>query len=534
MTEVMISSSVLILILCLFRYAFKGRVSSKVLYAMWGLAALRLLLPFSILGIVFAPDGASSGSGALLPASPYSVLSLAAGVKEQAIDGTVLQPLAENVTKGYVYTAPETDSLLVKLTSVDWEPVILVIWAAGTVLLFGIMLRSYCRFAGQLRANRRLLLPEDSGKFRYPVYVAENLKSPCLFSIGGKPAIYVTKETAQDPDMLLHVRVHEEVHGRHHDLVWSALRTGLLCFYWINPLVWLAAALSKRDCELACDEGAIELLGEEERFAYGRTLVSMIGRRKSPADILDSATTMTGSSRNMKERIRILAGQKKRTALALILLVVLVMTAVWFTFSGKESRKEAAADTLESLSVQAKAWTPDQNPEADGQQYSVISSPLKEAPSAEISINGELLVPNDNYYLFFDGKEFPADCEELYRTFLSVQAYREAENGDVIRIQLDPEALGEVTVQEARVYDYWIDKEGIIKIWNRFEYMPLEDVTVEPSGISFVMPMNMAQALSSTYESDGYFRGMEAECDLSDGSTVVYYFVLHSDSAGGE
>ena len=84
------------------------------------------------------------------------------------------------------------------------------------------------------------------------------------------------------------------------------------------------------------------------------------------------------------------------------------------------------------------------------------------------------------------------------------------------------------------VYDYWIDKEGIIKIWNRFEYMPLEDVTVEPSGISFIMPMNMAQALSSTYESDGYFRGMEAECDLSDGSTVVYYFVLHSDSAGGE
>lgn len=510
MTEVMISSSVLILLLCPFRCAFKGRVSSKVLYAIWGLAALRLLLPFSILGIVFAPDGASSGSGALLPASPYSVLSLAAEVKEQAVDGTVLQPLAENVTKGYVYTAPETDSLLVKLASVDWEPVILVIWAAGTVFLFGIMLRSYCCFAGQLRANRRLLLPEDSGKFRYPVYVAENLKSPCLFSIGGKPAIYVTKETAQDPDMLLHVRVHEEVHGRHHDLGWSALRTGLLCFYWINPLVWLAAALSKRDCELACDEGAIELLGEEERFAYGRTLVSMIGRRKSPADILDPATTMTGSSRNMKERIRILAGQKKRTALALILLVVLVMTAVWFTFSGKESRKEAAADTLES------------------------SSPLKEAPSAEISINGELLVPNDNYYLFFDGKEFPADCEELYRTFLSVQAYREAENGDVIRIQLDPEALGEVTVQEARVYDYWIDKEGIIKIWNRFEYMPLEDVTVEPFGISFIMQMNMAQALSSTYEADGYFRGMEAECDLSDGSTVVYYFVLHSDSAGGE
>ena len=36
-----------------------------------------------------------------------------------------------------------------------------------------------------------------------------------------------------------------------------------------------AAVLSKRDCELACDEGALLLLGEQERIGYGKTLLSI-------------------------------------------------------------------------------------------------------------------------------------------------------------------------------------------------------------------------------------------------------------------
>ncbi|MFQ9472767.1 MAG: M56 family metallopeptidase [Oscillospiraceae bacterium] len=60
---------------------------------------------------------------------------------------------------------------------------------------------------------------------------------------------------------------------------WSALRCTALALHWYDPLVWLAVSLSKADGELACDEGAVRRLGEEERTPYGRTLVDMVAQR---------------------------------------------------------------------------------------------------------------------------------------------------------------------------------------------------------------------------------------------------------------
>ncbi|MFR5760227.1 MAG: M56 family metallopeptidase [Oscillospiraceae bacterium] len=47
---------------------------------------------------------------------------------------------------------------------------------------------------------------------------------------------------------------HELTHLRHLDPLWSFCRTAAVVAYWWNPLVWLAAIVSKRDAELACDE----------------------------------------------------------------------------------------------------------------------------------------------------------------------------------------------------------------------------------------------------------------------------------------
>ena len=111
---------------------------------------------------------------------------------------------------------------------------------------------------------------------------------------------------------------------------------------------------------------------------------------------------------------------------------------------------------------------------------------------------------------------------------MDMQAYRKAGKGDRIKVELDEEKLNGTTIKNARVYDYWIDKEGVIKTWNRFNYLPLENVQIEENSVSFEMGMNMAQSLSSTYDPEGFYRGMAVECDLSDGNTAVYYFVLHT------
>ena len=48
--------------------------------------------------------------------------------------------------------------------------------------------------------------------------------------------------------------------------------------HWINPLVWLAAYLSREDAELACDSRVTGHLPDMERLAYAHALAGAAGR----------------------------------------------------------------------------------------------------------------------------------------------------------------------------------------------------------------------------------------------------------------
>ena len=84
MSEIILTSSVLILVIALLRRVLRGRISSRVQYALWLLAALRLLIP-----------------GVLFPA-PVSVVGAAAELRE------VLVPAAVSPAEP---GAPNSDSL---------------------------------------------------------------------------------------------------------------------------------------------------------------------------------------------------------------------------------------------------------------------------------------------------------------------------------------------------------------------------------------------------------------------------------------
>ena len=104
----------------------------------------------------------------------------------------------------------------------------------------------------------------------------DGLPSPCLFGLF-RPAIYLTEDVVvTDEAVLRHVLVHEETHFRHGDHIWSALRGVALALHWWNPLVWLTVVLSRQDGELACDEGALKRLPQEEHAAYGRAILQAV------------------------------------------------------------------------------------------------------------------------------------------------------------------------------------------------------------------------------------------------------------------
>ena len=173
------------------------------------------------------------------------------------------------------------------------------VWYAGMAGVGAWFLFTNLRFA---RALRKARTPYRVEGCRYPVYLVSALPSPCLFGVL-RPAVYLNEKALQSPDALRFVLAHEQTHARHLDPLWSLLRGVCLTVYWFDPLVWLAAVLSREDGELACDEGTLRALGADERAAYGKTLLALVPVCDKPQNPLLGATTMTSGKRSLKERI---------------------------------------------------------------------------------------------------------------------------------------------------------------------------------------------------------------------------------------
>jgi len=213
-------------------------------------------------------------------------------------------------------------------------------WGIGALILGLWLLGINVRFARSLRRSRRRLAVK---RCPLPVYVTGAVPTPCLFG-WFRPRIYVTEEVAADETALRHSLAHELTHYRHGDHLWAVLRGLCLALHWYNPLVWLAAVLSRRDGELCCDEATVRRLGEGERTAYGRTLLAVTCQgRTNP---LLTATSMTGSGRSIKERIRLLVERPRTAAYTLAAVVLIAAVAVGCTFTGARKRDGEVQITL--------------------------------------------------------------------------------------------------------------------------------------------------------------------------------------------
>lgn len=158
-----------------------------------------------------------------------------------------------------------------------------------------------CRESGWPGGKRRM----------FRVYSVEGLPTPCLFGRG----IYVPEKLAGDQELLPYILRHEMCHYFHGDAVWGVLRMLCVCLYWYHPLVWLAAYLSRQDCELACDEAAVKSMAGRERTRYGELLLKFVPVKSSPADCFSITTAMSGSAKNLGERLKRIMGKRKNTVI---------------------------------------------------------------------------------------------------------------------------------------------------------------------------------------------------------------------------
>ena len=345
--ELLITSSLLILAVLAARALLAGRISRRMQYALWGLVLLRLLLPVSLpqsrasvlnalpqtAQVSFAGSGEIQNETLPIPVDTEAQT----GTAETVITGEMQAGLAE-ITNNAA-SAPQHPEW-----SLNPAALLPVVWAAGALLTGGAMLWANLRFSLRLRRERCLLdiTPERTGGL--PVYLCHDLASPCLHGLV-HPAIYLNPEALKSPERLEFVLAHEKAHHRHEDHLWGALRCFVLAAYWFDPLVWWAAAVSKRDCELACDEAVTASMEEDRRRDYGRCLVELIPRR-APGTALLAATSMSGTARSMRQRLKAIVTAKKprRAAIALTLAGAVLLTAC--TFTGAREKTIASADEL--------------------------------------------------------------------------------------------------------------------------------------------------------------------------------------------
>ena len=204
------------------------------------------------------------------------------------------------------------------------------VWYAGMLIVGAWFLFTNLRFA---RALRKARTPYSVEGCRYPVYLVSALPSPCLFGVL-RPAIYLNNAAAASPELLRFVLAHEQTHARHLDPLWSLLRGLCLTVYWFDPLVWLAAVLSREDGELACDEGTLRALGADERTAYGKALLSLVPVCTKPQNPLLGATTMTGGKKSLKERVTRIAENRQAKTAAVFAAVALAALVCAVSFTG--------------------------------------------------------------------------------------------------------------------------------------------------------------------------------------------------------
>ena len=243
-----ISASWLVLAVLALRLVLR-RAPKWVNVLLWGMVALRLMVPFSIESALSLIPSAETLSPEVVRFDPAPTIT--SGV--EFIDNAVNPSLSESFA-----AAP--------LASVN--PLYVWTYLAGWVWLIGLAAMLAYALVSYLRLRRRV---SASIPLRENIYVCDEVPSPFILGIV-RPRIYLP--SALDEAQRGSVLSHERAHLARRDHWWKPLGFALLAVYWFNPLLWLAYTLLCRDIELACDERVLRGMDAGQIKDYSSALLA--------------------------------------------------------------------------------------------------------------------------------------------------------------------------------------------------------------------------------------------------------------------
>lgn len=243
-----ISASWLVLAVLVLRLGSK-RSPKWMNVLLWGIVALRLVLPFSIESALSLIPSAETVRPAAVQFDPAPTITSGVSVIDNAVNPSLSEHFAAvpgmSVNPLYVWTE-----------------------IAGWVWLIGLGAMLLYALVSCLRLRRRVSV---SLPIQENIYLCDAISSPFILGIV-KPRIYLP--SGLDEVQRQNVLAHERAHLARYDHWWKPLGFALLAVYWFNPLLWLAYALLCRDIELACDERVIRTMDASAVKTYSTVLLA--------------------------------------------------------------------------------------------------------------------------------------------------------------------------------------------------------------------------------------------------------------------
>ena len=250
-----ISASWLVLAVLVLRLVLK-RAPKWMNVLLWGIVALRLMLPFSIESALSLIPSAEMVSPAVMQFAPAPTITSGVSVIDNAVNPSLSEHFA-------VVPTASVNPLYVWTEIAGW------VWLIGLGAMLLYALVSYLR----LRRRVSVSLPIQDH-----IYLCDAISSPFILGVV-KPRIYLP--SGLDEVQRQNILAHEQAHLARRDHWWKPLGFALLAVYWFNPVLWLAYALLCRDIELACDERVIRTMDESAVKTYSTVLLACSMPRKA-------------------------------------------------------------------------------------------------------------------------------------------------------------------------------------------------------------------------------------------------------------
>lgn len=262
--QMSVGGGVLILFIVVIRALAIHRLPKTTFLALWMIAALRLLLPFSI----------------PLPFNIHIGLDVFSDVVQELPSGNIGSPLpGENLPSydtGAAAPSPATEHIS------TFE----ILWLVGVLLLALYFFISYFRSMQKFRMS----IPDNTPYIRewltthqiirsIEARSSDLISSPLTYGILHPVILLPKKLDRNDQAALKYVLTHEYVHIRRFDAITKLLFAAVLCIHWFNPLAWVLYVLANRDVELSCDAWVIRMMGAKNRSSYALMLIKMEERR---------------------------------------------------------------------------------------------------------------------------------------------------------------------------------------------------------------------------------------------------------------